>query len=280
MRIALAQTDCRLGDVDANAADAARTVEKAAAEGADLVVFPELALHGYALGHIGEDRSIPATDPRITRLTEAGPDVVIGFHEDGGARTHNSAVHLSREHGRVHLHRKLYLPNYLQWEERKNSSPGQSLNAYDTAHGRMATLVCNDAWQPVLPWLAVQDGATVLIVPTNSATTATPEPQSMDTAEYWRELIRYTARMQQTWVVFVNRVGEEAGARFWGGSQVVDPHGRVVAQAPLWEESLTVVDIDVPAATRARRRVPLVAEGRLGLVNRVVDRLIREGGDA
>jgi N-carbamoylputrescine amidase len=282
VRITLAQMDCVLGDVDENAAKAAGAITEAAAQRADLVVLPELALHGYALGRIGEDRSIPAADPRITGLTSAGPDVLVGFHEDGGARTYNAAAHLSGD-GMLHLHRKLYLPNYLAWEERKHVSPGQSLRAYDTRFGRMATLLCNDAWQPVVPWLAVQDGAEVLLVAANSAASTTPgagDPQALDTVAYWRQLLSFTARMQQCWVVFVNRVGEEAGAHFWGGSHVVDPTGEVVAEAPMWAEALTMVDVDVPLARRRQRSVPLVAEARLGLIGREVERLISQGGDA
>jgi predicted amidohydrolase len=276
-RIALAQVDCALGDVAANLECARQHVVAGAAEGADLVVFPELTLHGYALGHIEADGSLRAEDPRLAALTEPGPDVLVGFHEDGGVRRYNAAAYLSR-HAAGHLHRKLYLPNYLVWEERKHSSPGQSLRAFDTDVGRMATLICNDAWQPVLPWLAAQDGAEVLLIPANSGVGLGPE--SLDVIDYWSELLRFIARMQQCWVVFCNRVGTEAGARFWGGSRVLNPDGDVVAEAPLWEPDLLVVDIDVPAARRRRREVPLVAEARLGLVERELRRLIRDGGDA
>ncbi|WP_219415805.1 nitrilase-related carbon-nitrogen hydrolase [Pseudonocardia nigra] len=282
MRIALAQVDCALGDPEANLGRATGHVQAAADQQADLVVFPELALHGYALGQVGEDRSIPANDVRLLKLSESGTDVVMGFHEDGGSRTYNAAAYLSA--GSVlHLHRKLYLPTYLMWEERKHVSPGQALRAYDTRFGRLATLVCNDAWQPVVPWLATQDGAELLLVVANSATAADPgrtEPQSLDTVHYWEQLLSYTARMQQCWVVFVNRVGTEAGVRFWGGSRVLDPTGDVVAEAPMWEESLTVVDVDVRQARRRQRAVPLVGEARLGMIGREIERLIQQGGDA
>jgi predicted amidohydrolase len=86
--------------------------------------------------------------------------------------------------------------------------------------------------------------------------------------------------MQQCWVIFCNRVGTEAGARFWGGSRIMDPGGQVAAQASLWEPGLAVADIDVPAARRHRHELPLLAEARLGLVQRELARLIGEGGDA
>ena len=281
MRIALAQTDCVLGDVPENLDVAQEQIGQAAAQGADLVVFPELSLHGYHLGALKRDASVEARDPRLLELSLQGPDVLAGFHEHTSLRAYNTSAHYS-DGVLLHAHRKLYLPNYLAWEERKHVSPGQSLRAYDltksVSGGRGATLVCNDAWQPVLPWLAVQDGAEVLFVPTNSA--ASLDPEAMDTGMYWDTLLSYTARMLQCWVVFVNRVGNEHGATFWGGSRVVDPRGTVVAQAPKWEPALVTVDIDLAEARRQRRAVPLVAEARLGLVDREVRRLIDEGGDS
>ncbi|MER7177652.1 nitrilase-related carbon-nitrogen hydrolase [Streptomyces mesophilus] len=279
MRVALAQTDCELGDVEKNLAIAREQIEQSVAQGANLVVFPELSLHGYHLGGLKRDESIAAQDPRVLELSTLGADVMVGMHEHTSLRAYNTSAYYS-EGALVHAHRKLYLPNYLAWEERKHVSPGQNMRAYDLPRGvgRAATLVCNDAWQPVLPWLAVQDGAEVIIVPTNSA--ASLDPEAMDTGLYWDTLLSYTARMLQCWVVFVNRVGNENGATFWGGSRVVDPRGTVVAQAPKWEPGLVTVDIDVHEARRQRRAVPLVAEARLGMVGREVRRLIDEGGDS
>ena len=160
MRITLAQVASELGDLDANLASAAQIVRQAAAARSDLVVFPELFLTGYALGRVDEDVSLSADDERLTKLgaiTHA--DVLIGLYEDGlGVHNYNSAAYYDAN-GLVHSHRKLYLPTYDVFEERKHFSPGQSMRAYDTRHGRMATLICNDAWQPHLAFLAVQDGA-------------------------------------------------------------------------------------------------------------------------
>jgi N-carbamoylputrescine amidase len=277
VRLALAQIDSSLGEIDANLARMRELTDEANARQADLIVFPELATHGYSLGQIPASLSMTAGDPRLLELAGGRADVVAGFHEDAGVRNYNSAAYLSG--GRlVHVHRKLYLPTYLSWEERKHSSPGQSLRVFDAPRARAAVLICNDAWQPVLPWLAAQDGAELLLVPANSAPDLSPG--TLDTIDYWQELLRFIARMQQCWVVFVNRVGTERGARFWGGSRVLDPTGEVVAEAALWEPALVTVDIDMAAVRRRRREFPLLAEARLGLVERELRRLIAEGGDA
>jgi predicted amidohydrolase len=277
VRVALAQIDSSLGEVDANLARMRELTDEANSRQADLIVFPELATHGYWLGQIPASLSLPAGDPRLLGLAGGRADVLAGFHEDAGVRNFNSAAYLSG--GRlVHVHRKLYLPTYLSWEERKHSSPGQSLRVFDAPGARAAVLICNDAWQPALPWLAAQDGAELLLIPTNSAPDLSPE--ALDTIGYWQDLLRFIARMQQCWVVFVNRVGTERGTRFWGGSRVLDPTGEVVAEAALWEPALVTVDIDIAAVRRRRRAFPLLAEARLGLVERELHRLIAEGGDA
>ena len=85
------------------------------------------------------------------------------------------------------------------------------MRAFDTGFGRMAILLCSDAWQPALAALAVQDGARVLIVPANSTV------RRSDIEEQWRDITRFYARTLQCYVVFVNRVGVEPGLRFWGG---------------------------------------------------------------
>jgi predicted amidohydrolase len=280
MRVALAQVDSVLGQTDANIKRAAATVDDAVDRGADLVVFPELTTSGYSLGNVAQSQAMAVDDPRLAGLaTRArGAGVLIGFPEDvvRGIHVYNSAAYLQGD-AILHCHRKLYLPTYDVFEERKHFSPGQHMRAYDTPHGRMATLICNDAWQPQLPFLAIQDGAQVLFFPTNSAQSRFPE--RYDSATYWRDITSFYARMFQCYVVFVNRVGDEGPLSFWGGSHVVDPWGQVIGEAPLSQEALVLVDLDLDSVRQRRRDVPLVKEARLGLVERECRRLVEEGGD-
>jgi predicted amidohydrolase len=90
---------------------------------------------------------------------------------------------------------------------------------------------------------------------------------------YWRELTRFYARMLQCYVVFVNRVGREAGFTFWGGSHVVDPRGDVVAEARRLEEELLVVDVDLDRVEERRLELPLVQEPRLDMLRAELERL-------
>jgi predicted amidohydrolase len=281
MRITLAQVDAHLGDVDANVELAAEAIGEATKASSDLVVFPELHLSGYSIGEVDADLSMRPDDPRIEKLARhaGSAGLLVGFVESGpqGPHTYNStAVY---QGGRlVHVHRKLYLPTYAPFEERNHFTPGPTLRAFSLEPDiRMAVLVCNDAWQPQLAFLATQDGARVLLVPAASAQSRFPE--HYDSHEYWHDITHFYGRMFQVFVVFVNRVGNEGALRFWGGSHVIDPWGNVVAEASQGEQQSLTVALDLAEVRRRRRQVPLVKEARLGLIQREISRLVEEGGD-
>jgi predicted amidohydrolase len=281
VRITLAQTDAALGDLDGNLKRAERVVTEAADADSDLVVFPELSLSGYQIGEVPQDLSLAPDDPRLLGLSARAGDagVLLGFPEAGGhgLHTYNSAGYYESGH-LVHTHRKLYLPTYATFEERKYFSPGQALRAFTAADGtRMSLLVCNDAWQPQLAFLATQDGARVLLVPACSA--QSQFPQKYNSRTYWLDITRFYARMFQLFVIFVNRVGAEEDLHFWGGSHVIDPWGEILAEAPADVEHVLTADINLADVRHRRRDIPLVKEARLGLIGREVQRLLDEGGD-
>jgi predicted amidohydrolase len=279
MRVGLAQIDCVLGDIEQNLNHMREFVRRAHKYSVDLLVFPELCVSGYSLAQISEEVSLAPDDPRLESLLAEANDMslVFGFHEDGGLRTYNSAAYY--EAGRlVHVHRKLYLPTYGAFEERKHFSPGQSMRAFSSTLGTMAIMVCNDAWQPVLPFLAVQDGAQILLIPTNSAEGRFPGV--FDNVDYyWHTITRFYARMFESVVVFVNRVGVEGAFEFWGRSHVVDAAGEVMAETRAPGEDLVIADVDLGEVRRRRRQVPLIKEARLALLSRELDRLAQTGGD-
>lgn len=266
MRLALAQLDARLGDVDANVERARAVIAEATAAGADFVVFPELYLSGYALRDVTRETVRSAEE--IAQAV-AGP-ALVGFDEaacDG--RRHNSAAYVVG--GKVaHVHRKLYLVDYEPFGEDELFEPGTELHAFDTPLGRVGTLICNDAWQPFLPFISTQDGARVLLVPSCSST-AVPEAEA-----YWHELTRFHARMLQCFVVFVNRVGSERGLTFWGGSHVVGPDGVSIASAPRMEEAIVYAQLDLGLVAESRRRLIIAEDPRLDFVRAELERLVRE----
>src|SRR3954466_11557276 len=202
MRVPPAPIDRGLRDGAAQAPRVRETL--AAVPDADLVVFPGLALTGYQATGAG-DVALGAGDPQITGLGGAGGGHGGGAGVAGGApragfpeapppHTHTAAA--SVENGAVrHVHRKLNLPTYDIWQERRRFVPGAQMQAFDTRFGRMAILICADAWQPALAALAVRDGARVLVVPAASAL------RHPDIEETWRDISRFYARTLHCYVV-------------------------------------------------------------------------------
>ncbi|HXH77172.1 nitrilase-related carbon-nitrogen hydrolase [Nocardioides sp.] len=267
--VRLLQTDPHLGDVVGNLERLDSLVS--ADPQADLVIAPELATHGYHLGLLDGPVPLAADDPRLVRLGRHGPTVIAGFAErDHG--TYNSAAIISD--GSVAVQRKISLPHYRQWEERRHFVPGDTVDVHDIAGARVAVLICNDMWQPALPWLAAHAGAEVLVVPVNSVVS----DAGSSTAGMWDTILRHAALTLQTYVVFVNRVGLEGGGEFWGGSRVVSPTGEVMAQLGAEPGDLTV-SLDLTTLRDLRKEWPLLADPPLATVAREAARLDARSAD-
>lgn len=267
LRVRLLQTDPVLGDVDGNLARLDSLVSSAT--GCDLVVAPELATHGYHLSEVPEAMPLQPDDRRLLNLGKHGPVVVAGFAEAFRHHSFNSAALL--HDGDARIQRKIYLPTYRGWEERKHFRPGGQLHCHDVLNTRMSMLICNDLWQPPIPWLAAHSGAEVLIVPVNSAATDVGVP----TERAWEILLLHAAIVLQSFVVFVNRCGQENQRDFWGGSRVIHPSGEVLGQLGSDPGQLDCV-LDLDELRLLRRRWPLLQESRADVIAREAARLAAE----
>lgn len=267
LRVALLQTAPRLGDVQANLAGLHEQLREVT--DVDLAVAPELATHGYYLGDLEDVHALPANDERIGKLGQYGPAVAVGFAEGWRHRRYNSAALVDRQ--RVEVQRKLWLPTYRGWEERKHFRPGGRLRCLDVRGTRVAMILCYDLWQSPLPWLAAHDGAELILVIANSVHSVA----AVSVQRAWDTLIAHTAVALQTYVVFVNRSGKERGQRFWGGSTAVGPDGAELTR--LGEDpGRATVEIDLAALRKLRRQWPLLQESRFDLVAREAARLAAE----
>lgn len=264
LKVRLLQTDPTLGDVDGNLQKIDSLI--AAATDSDLVVLPELATHGYHLSEVPDAMPLQPTDQRLLGLGRHGPAAVVGFAEAFRHHTFNSAALLSD--GEPRIQRKMFLPTYRGWEERKHFRPGGQLHCEDLLNTRLSVLICNDAWQPAIPWLAAHAGAEVLVVPVNSATSHVGVP----TARAWEILLLHAAVVLQSFVVFVNRCGEENQRDFWGGSRVIHPSGEVLGQLGSDPGQLDV-ELDLGELRLLRRKWPLLQESRADLIAREAGRL-------
>ncbi|MDH3627966.1 MAG: hypothetical protein OEV00_02900 [Acidobacteriota bacterium] len=277
VRAALAQIAPKLGDIDANLDLHLEWVAKAADQGARLICFPELSLTGYHLLDQVPEVALPTDHPTLKRLADASRriDIVAGFVEQGaGYKFFNSAGYFSG--GELcHLHRKLYLPTYGMFQEGREFAEGQQVRHFDGPIGPTGLLICEDLWHGSVPWILAQQGAEILIVPSNSPTRGAKPDRGVTSVDVWGSLLGVTAQFQTCWVIFVNRVGSEDGLIFGGGSMAVNPFGVRVASAPALEESLTMVDIDAGSVRRARTAYPLLRDERLDLADREIQRIRR-----
>ena len=273
LRTAVVQMAPVLGNLDENFARHHALLAEARAAGARLVVFPELSLTGYALGSDAPRCAMKRDDARLLRLAEAAGDahVIVGLvEEDRAARLFNAALVLHQ--GAIALaHRKLELPTYGNLAEGKLFAPGTQIDTLALPAGLTASvLICADAWNPALPHLAALHGATLLAVPSCSARDAVSE--SFSNPQGWDLVLRFYAMMYGLPVVYANRVGREPGLVFWGGSRILDPYGRVLAQAGDQEE-IIFAGLDFAQVRQARFELPTVRDPKLGLLHRELTRL-------
>jgi predicted amidohydrolase len=279
-RIALAQVAPRLGDVDANLAIAADGVRRAAIEGATLTVLPELALTGYLLQDLVPEVSMRADDPRLLSLGDDAPGMLVaaGFVEETDDHRYCNSAALVRDGALVGLHRKVYLPTYGLFDEGRFTRPGDRIRTVGVGEpiGRIGLSVCEDFWHPSVPMIQAQDAADLLVNISAGPSRAPGASAGLEAIAGWHKMQDTYALLGTVAIAFCNRVGNEEGLTFWGGSRIIGPGGSTVAQAPLWDEALVVGAIDTDDVRMQRYGMPLLADERLELVRRELDRIIAE----
>ncbi len=279
-RIALAQLAPRLGEVDANLELARGWLQRAAAEGASLVAFPELALTGYLLSDLVPEVAMRADDPRLAALSREAPGmlVAIGFVEEtDGHRFCNSAA-LLRDGELIGLHRKVYLPTYGMFDEGRFTRAGDQVRTAPVGEplGRIGLSVCEDFWHASLPMLQALDGASLLVNLAAGPARAPGGPAGLAAIAGWHKMQDTYALLGTVAVAFCNRVGNEEGLTFWGGSRLLAADGSTIAEGPLYEEALVVGALETDDLRMQRYGLPLLADERLELVRRELDRIIAE----
>ena len=283
-RIALAQVAPRLGEVDANLEIAADALRRAAAEGAQLTVLPELALTGYLLQDLVPEVSMRADDPRLAALSrEAPPDMLlaVGFVEETDDHRYANSAALLGGGAVLGIHRKVYLPTYGLFDEGRFTRPGDRVRTHEVGEpfGRIGLSVCEDFWHASLPMLQALDGAELLVNIAAGPSRAPGSAAGLMAIAGWHKMQDTYALLGTVPVAFCNRVGNEEGLTFWGGSRVIGPDGATVVEAPLWEEALVVGTLDTDDLRMQRYSLPILADERLELTRRELDRIIAARAD-
>lgn len=282
LRIALAQLAPRLGELEANL-ERHRTVLRAAREqGAGLVVFPELGLTGYLLQDLAAEVAMRLDDPRLAGLaseTAGGGSAIVSFVEESGDHRLFIAAALLEDGEVRHVHRKVFLPTYGQFDERRFFAAGDTIRATPSKLGvGVGIAVCEDFWHLGTPLLLALDGAQVLVNVSSSPgrDLAARNEVGLGTATSWRTLMRTYAQLTTSYVVFVNRVGVDESMTFWGGSEAISPAGEPLFSAPFFDDDLYLVDVNLDDVRRERIALPLLRDERLELQARELGRVIAE----
>ena len=251
MRIACAQYAVGDGDRAHNLERSLRFIRRAALEGADLVVLPELANSGCDLGsrHQALDlaEEIPG-GPTVRAWREeaegSGVCVVVGMLEREGDNLYNSAVLLGP--GVLGRYRKTHL-----WDREKLLyEPGRELPVFDTPLGRIGVLICYDAWFPEAARTLALKGAQILCLPSNAPDDWVPETRRLGDLTMLDVHCIAAANANRVFVAAANRVGDG----YLGRSCIVDVTGGVLALAGASEVELVSAELD-PARARAEKRL-------------------------
>jgi len=258
VRIALAQINPTVGDIDGNTAKVAEWIQRAAAAGAQLVVFPELCIPGYPAEDLYLKRHfVAANRAAVEGLARNVGEIValVGFAEpvDGGGdhrHAHNSVAVLSGGELRS-VYRKNRLPNYAVFDEQRYFVPGADPALTEVAGAKVGLTICEDLWETGPPASSeAKQGAELIANPSGS-------PYHRGKGREREAMFAARAREYGVHLAFCNLVGGQDELVFDGHSVVVDPSGAVIARAAQFEEELLVCEVPVVGSAPARLAEPL-----------------------
>ncbi len=248
LRIAACQLNTVVGDLDGNTGRIFDALDHAESAGADLAVFPELAITGYPPedlllkpGFVADNRAaLEKVALRTSRCV-----AVIGF-VDTGRDLHNAAAVCA--FGRVQgVYHKQLLPNYGVFDEQRYFTPGLSAGQLYLIGGvRVGVSICEDAWSPTGPIAEQAAGGAELVVNLNAS------PYYAGRLAERERMLATRAADASCALVYVNLVGGQDELVFDGASLVFDPVGTALASSPQFVEDLLVVDLEVRPIFRKR----------------------------
>lgn len=251
----------------------------AAAEGAELVVYPETITSAYFLeGGVLEsaltaEELLDELERRLAGLNRT-LDLCVGFYEKENGDLYNSAAYLQvGQYPRlVHTYRKFFLPTYGVFDEERFVSRGHELGVFDTRLGRMAILICEDVWHSILSALSAAAGAQMILVPSASPARGFEGP-TIGNLDRYNRMLRAVSDEHGVYCVNSQLCGFEGGKGFVGGSSVIDPYGRTLASAPVLDDHLLLAPVDLELIDLARSQLPLTSDLRSawGDIRRIVD---------
>lgn len=252
IRVALAQLNTVVGDIDGNARKIAAALADAAGAGADVTLVPELAITGYPpedlLLRPAFAAAARAALDELARGVTAGV-AIIGFPECRRDCFNAAAVVAD---GRVQaVYHKRFLPNYGVFDEARYFRAGDSAMILEAGGARIGLAVCEDIWYPS-PVAADLAAARVDLICCISAS-----PFHRGKADRREAMLATRADDCAAALAYCNQVGGQDELVFDGRSAVFDASGEIVARAPQFSEDLLIADVDLEMSARRRLREPL-----------------------
>ena len=274
MRVAVAQLNQRVGDLDANAAALRGAIDHARRAAADVLVTPELSICGYPPEDLLlRDDFLAACAAQVDSLADAARGVVVlaGFPLRTQAGRFN-AVAVLRDGAVAGVYRKQCLPNYTVFDEARYFVPGDAPCLIDIAGVRCGVILCEDVWFPGPARQACDAGAQVLLVPNAS-------PYHTRQHALRRAPVGSRAAECGVAVVYVNRVGGQDELVFDGASFVTDAQGAVTQQFPAWHETVGIVEFEraLPRPVRGELDAAVEPNVYAALVLGVRDYVLKNG---
>ncbi len=250
-RVALSQMNATVGDLDGNADRIVGAVEQARAAGAEIVVFPELALTGYPPEDLLlKPRFIEDNLQHLAALASrcAGMTAVVGF-VDAKIDIYNAAavIHEGRVAGVYH---KRFLPNYGVFDEDRYFRAGEEAPIFVLGDVTFGVNICEDVWYPIGPAVAQVRAGADLILNLNAS------PFHRGKRETRNSMLATRASDNAAIIAYTNLVGGQDELVFDGNAKVFDEEGRLIAEGPQFAEDLLVVDLDLEAVFRRRLHDP------------------------
>jgi len=260
LRLALAQMNSTVGDLEGNARKIISHMDRARKAGADIVAFPELALTGYPPEDLLLKPSFIKDNLRaLDRIREKsqGITAVVGFVEREDDIYNAAAVISSKKV--VDVYRKMHLPNYGPFDEVRYFQAGSRCPVYRIGEVLVGVTICEDMWYPEGPGrLQSLTGAEVLINISSS-------PYAMGKVEFRERMLATRATDSAVIVAYLNMVGGQDELVFEGGSFIVNEKGEITARGRQFEEDFIVADLDVEGVFMQRLHDPRRRQEALAL---------------
>ncbi|HEX8547456.1 MAG TPA: carbon-nitrogen hydrolase [Cytophagaceae bacterium] len=285
VKVGLVQMSC-VEDKAGNIAKTKEKIREAAQKGAQIVCLQELFTSLYFCDVEAYDNFLlaepipgPSTD-ELQKLAEELKVVIIAslFEKRTNGIYHNTTAVLDADGKYLGKYRKMHIPDDPGYFEKFYFTPGDTgYKVFDTKYGKLGVLICWDQWYPEAARITSLMGAEILFYPTAIGWSKDQDlPTNEEQYNAWQTIQRSHAIANGLHVVSVNRVGVEGHMKFWGGSFISNPFGRLIFKASHDDETVHVEELDLNKTDSYRTHWPFMRDRRIDSYQPITKRFIDE----